>query len=121
MNFDWVELAVDNTGPIRIFKNKKAAVLSPAWNKGLVAEVPHAQAVESIRRKVFTRDNFTCINPACRKVLTWFTAEMHERVWRGRGGEVSTDNSFCICTACHRYDSVYGHGERRPRFGESVK
>lgn len=40
---------------------------------------------------------------------------MHELVSKGKGGEVSLENSIGLCADCHLNTA---HGNRRPRFGE---
>jgi cytochrome c553 len=41
---------------------------------------------------------------------------MHEKVWRGRGGQISIWNSVLLCHRCHEKDKVAGHGSRQPQF-----
>ena len=110
----WVELYVmgDRVNVVRVFKNRKAAML--AKDKVRVEEVLRASAIGSIRRQVFLRENFTCAH--CGAHVTWLTGHMHERVWKGRGGEVSVDNCVCLCYSCHIADPVAGHGKRKPQF-----
>jgi hypothetical protein len=116
---------------IRIFRTRKAAVQSPAWDTGHVLETPRAEAVDSIRRQVFTRAGYRCENPTCRNPITWDTGDLHERQPRGKlvkvsafeyqGGEVSVANGVCLCHNCHMDDPVAGHGKRKVRFGESAQ
>jgi hypothetical protein len=112
----FVEIDAANS-PIRIFKNQKLAIQS-----GLpYGCMEKADAVACIRRKVFERDNYTCVNPKCRKQLDWNTAEMHERHWKGSGGDVSLYNGICLCHNCHMHDKEFGHGMRQPQFGVTVR
>lgn len=101
---------LDSLDVIRIFDNQRAAVVSPAWQAGLVRMLPYPIAVEIIRRAVFSRDNWCCTH--CGDPFVWVTGHMHERLWRGRGGEISLDNSVSLCGMCHLTNPVAGHGER---------
>lgn len=115
----WVELAPCCTGSldvhaIRIFKNSKAAFSSSAWADCRVVLADRAIATKDIRAAVFQRDGYACTH--CGKAVTWETGHLHERVWRGRGGEMSLDNSTTLCVSCHLNDPVAGHGKRQPQF-----
>lgn len=105
----WAEIGQDGRA-VRIFKNMKAAVQSPHWPT-LITFMFRWVAVEQIRRKVFDRDGHECTH--CSKRLTWDTMQMHERQWKGRGGEVSLDNCTSLCYSCHQHDEVAGHGKRQ--------
>jgi 5-methylcytosine-specific restriction endonuclease McrA len=37
----------------------------------------------------------------CGNVITQGTGHMHEKLFKGNGGEVSLDNCVAICAACH--------------------
>lgn len=116
----WVELDACKQ-PIRIFRTINAALSSPAFDQGLVMEWGRAAAIASIRLRVFVRDSFMCVH--CGEDVTWDgpnKGEMHERIWRGRGGEISVENSVTLCQECHRYDEVAGHGKRQVQFSQSV-
>lgn len=115
----WVELDVSvDVNVVRIFKNRVAAarfVESSAQQPNhRVVEILKASAVGSIRRQVFKRDGFTCVH--CGASVTWLTGHMHEREWKGRGGEVSVANCVTLCYSCHLNDPVAGHGKRKPQF-----
>ena len=111
----WVELAPGGLGQaIRIFRHAKAAYASPAWDDLRVALVDRAKATRDIRQAVFLRDNYTCTH--CGAVVNWGSGEMHERQHRGRGGEMSLENSTTLCRTCHRDSIVAGHGKRKPQF-----
>ncbi len=113
----WVEIG-DVTGlPIRIFKNQKTAALRGSWD--LVAYVLRSSAVSEIRRQIWERAKKRCEH--CGAALSYGTMEMHEELWRGRGGEISLANGRCLCNNCHSHDKVAGHGKRMVRFGESSK
>ena len=111
----WVELSAAGR-VIRIFRNRRAAAETElAFPIDLV---DRAVAVKDIRAAVFQRDGYACTH--CGKVVTWETGHLHERVWRGRGGEMSLENSTTLCFACHMYDKVAGHGARQPQFGKTL-
>jgi 5-methylcytosine-specific restriction endonuclease McrA len=106
----WVELV--NQLPVRICKNQKAAV-----KHSCCTVMPRADAVRSIRRQIWERDEKCCTH--CGVIVPWGVFEMHERIWRGRAGEISVENGTTLCNDCHQNDPVAGHGNRRVRFGES--
>ena len=108
----WVECGLDGS-PIRIFKNAKQAANADAF--GAVRECEYAEAVTSIRRKVFVFADYKCQNPDCRKPVTWDSGELHEKVWKGRLGQVSIWNSICLCSSCHKYSEL-GHCSRQLQF-----
>lgn len=109
----YVEMCGDK--PVRIFVTVKAAIAHP---QDLV-QLDYAEAVESIRLQVFERDNYKCTH--CSAEVTWGKpgehgppkGEMHERVWRGNGGEISVENSTTLCYYCHHHTEA-GHGKRKP-------
>ena len=117
----WVELKYSKDertiNVIRIFKSRKAAILRLPFG-AVIDEILKASAVCNIRRQVFKRDGYTCTH--CGKSVTWDTGHMHERVWKGRGGEVSVENCVCLCAQCHLDDPVAGHGKRRLQFSSGV-
>ena len=114
-NMVWVEIGSENGLPIRIFKNQKTAYRSGSWDK--IAYVLRSMAVSEIRNQIWKRDNKRCTH--CGNTVLWCVMQMHERIWRGRGGEVSIENGTCLCADCHQNSEVAGHGKRRVRFGES--
>lgn len=99
----WAEFG-ENGLPIRIVKSAKHAVLR-------VAYVLRSMAVKSIRHQIWIRDGKKCTH--CGADVSWETMEMHERIWRGRGGEISVANGTTLCYDCHQNDPVAGHGKRR--------
>lgn len=111
----WVEISSENGLPIRIFKNQKMASAHGRWDK--VAYVLRSAAVAEIRRQIWERDKKHCTH--CGSSVSWAMMNMHERVWRGKGGEVSTGNGTTLCADCHQNSEVAGHGKRKVRFGES--
>lgn len=116
----WVEF--DNAGmPIRIFHDKKSARETQTLQPELtIAEVPHAGAIESIRRQVFERDEWQCVD--CGEELTWESAQLDEVLARGsctkdakgdyHSGEQSVANGQTLCNRCHRKKT-----DRDPQLG----
>lgn len=104
----WVEMVDGKV--VRIFRNAKDPRAIAALSDGTLGLGERAKAVRDIRQAVFARDSYACTH--CGKVVTWETGQLHERVWRGRGGEVSLDNCTTLCAACHKKDPVAGHGNR---------
>jgi 5-methylcytosine-specific restriction endonuclease McrA len=106
----WVELDLINGLAVRIFRNRKEALSAVA----IVDFITKVDATRQIRRAVFIRDIFACVK--CGKALSWSSGHMHERIAKGKEGEVSLDNSELRCYDCHLLDEVSGHGNRRPKF-----
>jgi hypothetical protein len=110
----WVEMGGECGQVLRvqkIFRSRKAAIVSHA----LLATMPRAAAVSEIRHQLYERSKGNC--ELCGDIVTEQSAHMHERKHRGRGGEISLENSVFICYACH-LGPRGAHGARRPRFGE---
>jgi 5-methylcytosine-specific restriction endonuclease McrA len=112
---EYVEIGQDGRA-IRIFRNFKLACGALSY-PSRIAHMLRATAVEDIRRQVWERDNKRCTH--CGNMVSFENMQMHERQWRGRGGEISIDNSTTLCSDCHQNSDVAGHGKRRVRFGES--
>jgi hypothetical protein len=112
----WAELGEISGLPIRIFKNQKAASLRGSWDR--VAYILRSFAVTEIRRAIWLRDGKRCTH--CGNTVTWQSMEMHERIWRGRGGEVSVVNGCTLCSDCHADSPVAGHGNRKPQWKKQV-
>ena len=103
-----VFVEVDERGdPIRILKNAKFAAQLPVES---VQEVPRAYAVGHIRRIVFGRAGCTphqagqCEDCGASIIWTagnWKSGEMHEKVFRSLGGEISVENCVALCRKCH--------------------
>jgi hypothetical protein len=116
----WVKISGVTKLPVRIFNVVRDAFEDSGYDLGLVIEMERAVAVESIRRAVFTRDNWECTH--CGESVTWDgqrKGEMHERQWRGRGGEISLENSTTLCKSCHEHNKVAGHGARKVQWSSS--
>lgn len=105
----YVEINSDGV-PIRIFRNRIDAVLSPANKVDKLREWPRRDAVAAIRKQVFERSQGEC--ERCSLPITEQTGEMDERVSRGEGGEMSIFNSWFICHDCHTGSPFSEHGER---------
>lgn len=67
-----------------------------------------------IRHEIFLRQKGACIS--CGLLLTEEQAHMHEKVFRGKGGKISLDNSEILCQDCHINRETFGHGKRKPQF-----
>lgn len=96
--------------PIRILRFRKEALQLPVES---VIELPKADAVRKIRLAIWERskdDRGVSHCEWCGAFLTWKTGHMHEQIHRGRGGEVSVENSVFICPNCHLN---VAHADRR--------
>jgi 5-methylcytosine-specific restriction endonuclease McrA len=71
-----------------------------------------SEEIEKIRLLIYKKQNGLCL--WCGKRVTWKQAHMHERLFRGKGGKISLDNSIILCSNCHLNDA---HGNRKPKFG----
>lgn len=104
----WVELDKDGRFPVRIFKSQKAAMLCPNridyWDRAL--------AVKLIRTALFVRSQGFC--ELCASVVTLKSGHMHERKFRGKGGEISLENSVFICARTHTLE----HKDRNPHWSK---
>lgn len=108
MKMVWVAIGADGLAE-RIFKNRKQAVIAGESPGGEL--MLRSEAVTVIRRKIWLRDNKSCTH--CGRTVPWGVMQMHERIWRGRGGDVSVANGTTLCSGCHHDDPVAGHGERK--------
>jgi len=111
---EYVEIGQDGRA-IRIFRNFKLACGALSY-PSRIAHMLRATAVEDIRRQVWERDNKRCTH--CGTMVRWHIMQLHERIWRGRGGEVSIDNSVTLCADCHQNSEVAGHGTRQVRWSK---
>jgi 5-methylcytosine-specific restriction endonuclease McrA len=112
MSRDVVWVVVDADGrPIRILKSFRAVVyLSGHGVYSHTCEMPRKDAVAAIRHQIFLRSQGNC--EACGCPVNESTAHMHEKQHRGRGGEISLENSLFICAACHKW----AHRARNPQW-----
>ena len=69
------------------------------------------EEVKAIRTTIYNRQDGECL--WCSKNITFQQAHMHEQKPRGRGGEISLDNSIILCYDCHINNA---HGNRRPQW-----
>lgn len=102
-----VELGTDGSAH-RVFKGKRAALDSGV----AFTQMYYRVAVSQIRCKVFLRAKGRC--ELCSGVITEASMHLHEMKHRGRGGEISVDNSVASCPRCHGYQ----HRDRNPKFSK---
>jgi hypothetical protein len=112
----WVEHK--NTKIVRIFRNAKAIIAAKKYEDDFLSgdqlgQVPRNYAIREIRRQIYDRQEGRCLY--CPKLITWAGGHMHEKVPRGKGGEISLENSVMLCADCHLNQE---HGNRKPRFGK---
>lgn len=109
----------DHGLPIRIFRKDKKW-LSVDLEK--VIWISKSDAVGLIRLQVFNRTGGIVTNgetvvrgkcEQCGRPITWDTMEQHEKVFKGRGGEVSLENCLGLCHDCHTGSPTSKHGDRR--------
>jgi HNH endonuclease len=92
----------------RIYNNLKEAVLDGCEDP---KQFLKKDAVFAIRHLVYNRSKGLC--EYCGATLTWNTSEMHEKVPKGKGGEVSISNCVMLCHACHQGRNNSEHGNRK--------
>ena len=80
-------------------------------------EVPRVYAVGVIRQRILERAEGRC--EYCGKFIDYHF-HMHEKKPRGRGGEISMENSVALCASCHIGQNGE-HGMRRPLFSKSFE
>jgi hypothetical protein len=102
-----VEINPQTKKPIRIFKYPSRALFLPTE---LVAEWPRKEAVAEIRAELVRRSCGECAY--CAGPLG--SGHMHEKQHRGKGGEISLENSIMICARCHEGE----HSGRAPRWSK---
>ena len=105
----WVE-EDDLFRAVRIFKSRKAAYASNTR----ISLMLRAVAVFHIRRQIWIRSNGMC--ELCTSVVTETSGHMHEQQHRGKGGEISLDNSVFICPKCHQD----AHSDRTPQWSKKI-
>ena len=112
-----VEVGADRR-VVRIFKSTRAAYkwLVTEHHGALLKRVEREVAVKQIREQIWERCGGICEKCSINRV-TWDSGQMHEKQHRGKGGDISLENSIFICRDCH--DAA--HHDRRPRFGERVE
>jgi len=102
----WAELSKEGNRVVRIFKSEKAAFASMR----MVVFLLKSTAVGDIRKQLFYRSQGYC--ELCGDIVTEKSGHMHEQKWRGKGGEISLENSVFICAKTHKLE----HKERNPQF-----
>lgn len=111
MRHKTVAVELYRTQPVRIFRSHSAAAGAlRKGESGPVVQMTPADAVHAIRHSLFVRSGGFC--ELCANPIIEKTAHMHEQVHRGKGGEISLDNSVFICATCHHR----AHADRNPRF-----
>lgn len=103
-----VFVEVEDGKIIRILRTTAEAWRLPAER---VQQWPRSEAVKAIREQVFDRSKGECED--CGRRVTKMTGEMHERIPKGKGGEVSLANSCFLCYYCHQGRKDSAHGDRR--------
>jgi len=109
---EWVELAPGELRIVRIFRNKKDALIEQYVTHCFIVQVLYREAVGAIRYQIWLRSRGEC--ELCAAPITEASGHMHEKQHRGRGGEISLDNSVFICQRCHQR----AHADRNPRWSE---
>ena len=67
------------------------------------------QALEDLRRRVFTRDGWMCCE--CGRVCSWTSGHLAHIQSRGAGGSDTEENTRLLCGDCHRAE----HGNPLPK------
>lgn len=103
---------------VRIFRSTHGEGWKRAMAEGSIFTCPKLDAIGAIRKQIWQRCGGRC--EWCSKPVTesgslYKRMNMHERVAKGSGGEVSLDNSVGICYDCHFNDPA-AHGDRKPQF-----
>jgi 5-methylcytosine-specific restriction endonuclease McrA len=108
--FVCVELDQTRNWVVRIFRSESAAYGA----QGPTDVILYSKAVSSIRHALFIRSKGLC--ELCSEILTEKSGHMHEQMHRGKGGEISLENSVFICARTHKRE----HRDRNVRWGETV-
>ena len=103
--------------PKRIFRDKQWL----DFPSNTVVSMDRSEAVKIIREQVFDRCHVYILDAGydfhecerCSKSINWMTMEMHERIPKGKGGEVSLENCEALCHSCHTGSPDSAHGNRR--------
>lgn len=108
----WVELDTDLSA-MRIIRTDREASKTLAAGK-LVKMARRSRAVAIIRYKVFLRSRGSC--EICGSPVIENSGHMHEVLHRGKGGEISVENSVFICPPCH----IRAHKDRNQKWKNHV-
>ena len=111
----WVQLG-DNGQAVRIFRTQKEMFFECPVDCD--ASMERAIAVGQIRAQIWNRQNGVCAK--CSTLLTKSGMHMHERKHRGRGGEISLENSEGLCYQCH-LGARGAHPEKQLMFGKRTE
>jgi hypothetical protein len=106
----WVQLG-DNGEAVRIFKNQKEMFFSCPVDREACVE--RSIATGQIRAAIWARQKGTCIR--CPNLFTYAGMHLHEVNHRGRGGNISLENSVGLCHDCH-LGARGVHPEKQIRF-----
>lgn len=104
----WVEQDAAMKHAVRIFKNRKDAIASRLH----VVTMLRSIAVKDIRDQIMKRAGG--YDELSGEPITARSGHMHEQKHRGKGGEISLDNSVGISQATHRR----AHADRNPHFSK---
>lgn len=107
-----VYVELDDSGQILGVITHKKSIQLPDAN---VKQLPKAEAVREIRKKVFERSKGLC--EWCGQNIIWNSFEMHETTFKSDGGMVSLENSVALCHQCHQGREDSAHGDRRWQTG----
>lgn len=103
----YVLVLITEGKPSRIFRHT-----TDGWKASVdgfeVRSWDHTEAVKSIRKQVYSRSEQMC--EYCGEIITWSTMHMHEKIPKGKGGEVSLENCVALCAECHLNKE---HGDRK--------
>lgn len=102
----WVECVGAEMQPVRICRR-------PPHRVGAFYLLDKREVVGAIRRQILERQHHECLR--CGALISEESMHMHEKIHRGRGGEISLENSVGLCADCHIGRSGE-HGSRRPQF-----
>jgi hypothetical protein len=97
----------------RIFRSGKAWAVAGVLGR-TISVMPRVDAIRQIRRTLWARCNECAW---CGEVVDWNACQMHEIVPRGKGGDISMENSIILCYDCHQGREDSAHGNRKLHFG----
>jgi 5-methylcytosine-specific restriction endonuclease McrA len=108
----YVEVEPTTFVPIRILRTTKDAMDLPPER---VTQMARSVAVGYIRKQVIdrARRKHGVFCEYCGEPINEFLGEMHEKLPKGSGGEVSLDNCVFLCHDCHTGKKDSEHGDRR--------
>jgi hypothetical protein len=107
----WIEINKTEHA-IRIFKNRKSAQAFAQASGKDITQAFYAPVVADIRHQLWLRCKGEC--ELCATPVTEKSGHMHEQKHRGKGGEISLDNSVFICPKCHQD----AHSDRTPHWSK---